>query len=400
MLGSFRRRNCTCGKRRCTCGAKWYYRYDIINPKTGKRKQKEAGGFETKAEAEIAAKQILSELQQGTYIEEKDIAFGDFAKEWLIGYQNTGKVKISTVRIRQHEINRLNKHLECLKMKDITLKNYQDALYELHEELAFNTLDGVHRTGRMIFKRAVELEIIKKDPTQYAILPKTQKTVEELELEKEVPKYLEKEDLSKFLQTAKEHGRTGDYPVFLTLAYSGMRAGELCPLKDTDIVNDDTCISITKTYYNPDNNILKYHLLPPKTKRSKRVIEMDPLIIKELKDLIAKQEIDKQHYGEDYHNKGFIFTVDKYPGYPIYIKLIEGRMRRLLKLAGLNENLTPHSLRHTHTSLLAEAGVSLEQIMDRLGHEDDETTKAIYLHITKPKKKEASQKFSELLRGI
>ena len=60
----------------------------------------------------------------------------------------------------------------------------------------------------------------------------------------------------------------------------------------------------------------------------------------------------------------------------------------------------PHSLRHTHTSLLAETGVSLEQIMHRLGHSDDATTKNIYLHITKPKREEASQKFAELMRGI
>jgi integrase len=48
-------------------------------------------------------------------------------------------------------------------------------------------------------------------------------------------------------------------------------------------------------------------------------------------------------------------------------------MRRLLKIAELNLQLTPHSLRHTHTSLLAEAGVSLPQIMERLGHKDEET---------------------------
>ena len=46
-------------------------------------------------------------------------------------------------------------------------------------------------------------------------------------------------------------------------------------------------------------------------------------------------------------------------------------MARLLRIAELNPELTPHSLRHTHTSFLAEAGVSLEQIMDRLGHSDD-----------------------------
>lgn len=75
-------------------------------------------------------------------------------------------------------------------------------------------------------------------------------------------------------------------------------------------------------------------------------------------------------------------------------------MKRLLKLAGLNENLTPHSLRHTHTSLLAEAKVSLEKIMDRLGHSDDHTTKNIYLHVTKELKKDASQKFRLLIRSL
>ncbi|MGD6818308.1 hypothetical protein ACQCVE_14705 [Metabacillus sp. 113a] len=38
-----------------------------------------------------------------------------------------------------------------------------------------------------------------------------------------------------------------------------------------------------------------------------------------------------------------------------------------MKLSGLNAKLTPHSLRHTHTSLLAQADVSIDEIMDRLG---------------------------------
>lgn len=52
------------------------------------------------------------------------------------------------------------------------------------------------------------------------------------------------------------------------------------------------------------------------------------------------------------------------------------------------------------TSLLAEARVSLEQIMERLGHIDDQTTKNIYLHITKEMKKEASHKFAQLMRSF
>ncbi|WP_409970953.1 tyrosine-type recombinase/integrase [Bacillus sp. Bva_UNVM-123] len=60
-------------------------------------------------------------------------------------------------------------------------------------------------------------------------------------------------------------------------------------------------------------------------------------------------------------------------------------MKRLLKIAGLNEDLTPHSLKHNHTSLLAEARVSLEQIMDRLGHTDDQFLRKAFIY-TLPKK--------------
>ncbi|TJZ65857.1 integrase [Bacillus amyloliquefaciens] len=75
-------------------------------------------------------------------------------------------------------------------------------------------------------------------------------------------------------------------------------------------------------------------------------------------------------------------------------------MKRLLKRTDLNEDLTPHSLRQTHTSLLAETRVSLEQIMNRLGHTDNQSTKNVYLHVTQEMKKEASQKFGELMRSL
>nr|WP_057776266.1 tyrosine-type recombinase/integrase [Cytobacillus dafuensis] len=59
----------------------------------------------------------------------------------------------------------------------------------------------------------------------------------------------------------------------------------------------------------------------------------------------------------------------------------------LKKTTSINKRLTPHTLRHTHTSLLTEAGVELLEIMDRLGHTEDETTTQVYLHITKDRKK-------------
>lgn len=402
MKGHFYKRSCKCKKRKCTCGSKWAYVVDIgIDPITGKRKQKTKSGFRTKQEAEKAATTLMHELEQGIVIEETDHTFNDFANEWLPIYSEAKDVKPGTVRVRLHEISKLLPYFGKLKIKDITRKMYQDALNDLNDQgYSDSTREGINRTGRMIFRKALEMELIKKDPTEFAYLKKEKKTIEQLE-EEEIPKYLEKEELALFLKTAEEHGLEHDYLMFLILSYTGIRVGELVALKwkDVDFVNHT--ISITKTYYNPKNNTLEYLLVTPKTKKSRRKIIVDEEIINTLKKHKKVQHQVIKQLGNAYYNKDFIFAkMERQHGYPIVIKTVQNRMARLLKLSGLNQELTPHSLRHTHTSLLAEAGVALEQIMDRLGHSDDQITKDVYLHVTQEMKKEASQKFSELMRSL
>ncbi|SES37893.1 Phage integrase family protein [Psychrobacillus sp. OK032] len=125
-----------------------------------------------------------------------------------------------------------------------------------------------------------------------------------------------------------------------------------------------------------------------------------------IKALILHKENQEKiirQLGDAYNNQDFIFAKTEWrPGYPIVIKTAQLKMARLLALANLNLELTPHSLRHTHTSLLAEVGVALEQeqIMDRLGHSDVQITKHVYLHVTKEMNKEASQKFLQLMRSL
>jgi integrase len=380
-------------------GKTWYYSADIGKDKNGERKKKLKGGFRTRKEAVEAEAQLQVDLMQNTFIIEKDITFSDFSQEWFKGYSI--QVKSSTARIRQNEMDNLKKYFNLIKLKDITKKQYQDTLIDLQgKRFATNTIAGIHGTARMIFKKAVELDVIKTDPTQYARPPRKVETLEDIEKEDEVPKYLEKEDLATFLRITHDAGLKFDYTIFLVLAYTGLRAGELCALKWADINFEEHTIKIARTYYNPKNNIIEYELLPPKTKSSRRIITVTEKVIKELELHRAKQNKFKMLNRDRWHDKDFVFCIDRYPGYPIYIKMIEIRMARILKIAGLEQSLTPHSLRHTHTSLLAEAGVSLEEIMERLGHSDDDTTRKVYLHITKDMKKEAAHKLDTLMDNL
>ncbi|WP_153729247.1 hypothetical protein [Salinibacillus xinjiangensis] len=61
------------------------------------------------------------------------------------------------------------------------------------------------------------MEIIKKNPTEFAYFRKVKKTIEQLG-EEEVPKYLEKEEPSSFLKIAKEQGLELDYLMFLSFS--------------------------------------------------------------------------------------------------------------------------------------------------------------------------------------
>lgn len=397
MKGYFRRRGCTCGKKKCTCGAKWSFTIDVgIDPSTGKRRQRTVSGFPTKAEAEEAATNLHYKLTQGTYIEEKNILFKDFAEKWLELYKATGKIKITTITLRESKKRKILEYFSGIQIKRISKTMYQDMLNDLSKKLSRKTVTSIHETGSLIFKKALELEVIQSDPTVYATVPVLQKTIEQLENETEIPKYLEKEELAIFLKVAQL--RSHHYVLFLLMAYTGMRVGEVCALKWRDIDFEEKKVSINKNIYS--KRVTDYVLQTPKNKQS-RTIDIDDLVLSALEDHRAAQNLTRMRYRKTYVDEGFVFArEDRYHGYPEDITRVNTYMTSVLKLAGLNENLTSHSFRHTHTSLLAEAGVGLEVIMERLGHKSDKVTRNIYLHVTKTQKKEASQKFAELMKSL
>ena len=79
-------------------------------------------------------------------------------------------MKPGTIQVLLHEINKLLPYFAQLKLKD-TRKGYQDTLNHLKERgYSDSTREGIHRTGRMIYRKALELELIKKDPIEFAYL--------------------------------------------------------------------------------------------------------------------------------------------------------------------------------------------------------------------------------------
>ncbi|MGG4207012.1 hypothetical protein ABEW60_21950 [Paenibacillus jamilae] len=127
--------------------------------------------------------------------------------------------------------------------------------------------------------------------------------------------YLEKHELAEFLNAVNEHGLPDDIEIFHLLAFSGMRSGELCALKDTDFNFELNELRITKTLYNPDNNMRKYTLTPPKFTGSIRKFNIIDNVMNLLQRHIVKQQALRLEYKKLYHENNFVFAHKN--GYPI-----------------------------------------------------------------------------------
>lgn len=379
-------------------GKTWTYKvYMGVDPLTKRRIYESKGGFKTQREAKAAARLVELQKENGTFLKESDIPFEQLAKDWLKTYSRSG-VKVSSVRAREKEMKHFIRVWGPYPISKITKRMYQERIIDLSEQYSQNYLDGIHACGRMIFRQAVELGLMKINPTENFKLPKKQQTVENLEKNEVEITFLEKEELAHFLKLTQTDGLEMDHLIFTVLSYTGLRIGELLALKWADFNEKQGTIRVIKTLYNPNNHIEKYQLLTPKTKGSVRTIKIVEKLVNMLKKHRIKQNEIKLKNHLIYQDNGFIFARDD--GHPQLRKVVETRLKRLLKIAGIEKKITPHSFRHTHTSLLIEAGVGIKEIQQRLGHTDINTTMNIYAHMTDNMEEKASQKFDKLMEDL
>lgn len=200
--------------------------------------------------------------------------------------------------------------------------------------------------------------------------------------EKLQEKFLESNELKKLLSAMTV--QKWRYLAELT-ALSGLRCGEAIALNMDDVEFDRKIITVNKTY-----DVINKITTTPKTISSNREIYMQPELEKLCKEIRRYTLTRKLKYG--YQSNLFLCDVNgEHLEYPAYNKYLGETSIKIL-----GRKITTHIMRHTHVSLMAEAGVPLEVITRRVGHESSDITKRIYLHITKRQKEKDQEQLKDV----
>lgn len=182
-------------------------------------------------------------------------------------------------------------------------------------------------------------------------------------------KYLEPDELNILLNHMYNTNNLTWYYLSYFLSLSGLRIGEALALLDSDI---DDYIHVNKNY-----DYINDVVTSTKTETSERDVYVQP----ELASLIKKIRAYQKEYHFNHGIKSPLFLCNSKGGYISYAAY--NKYLREVSERVLGHKITVHVLRHTHASLLMAQGVGIETISRRLGHENSNITKEIYLHVTK-----------------
>lgn len=374
-------------------GSTWSY-YFYIGKVDGKKKMKEKGGFKTKKEAEKALINALSEFENGGYLAPKKVTLLQFSLDWLENYVKPLR-KVTTYNRYRELINKyISNTIGNINMIDLEIFHIEQLLLDIKKEnnISNTTLQAIYTVLNTIFNRALKLKLIKDNPCKYIERPKRDKFIPDVLTIEEIPNIL------KAINLNNEY----DYMFYIAFKITlelGLRRGELGGLEWNDINFKENIVTI-KNNLIYTNGYVK--MTSPKTLESSRNIYISDYLLNILKKLHKIQNENKLRYGQFYEenifeNKKYDLIMRWFNGKNIHPMFYPKKLKKILKVIGINKNIRWHDLRHTNATLLLSQGIDFKVIQERLGHSDISTTLNIYSHVNKEMQKNATNKLNNLL---
>ena len=354
------------------------------------RRQEFHTGYQSKREAEEELAKAITAITSGSYIEPSKTLVSDFLTgEWLPAIRHT--IRPTTfLSYKGHVERHLVPALGRIPLQQLTgahlnafyAKLLSESETSKRQQISPSTVRRIHATLHRAMKDAVRWNQISRSPADGADPPRAASGGES------EMKVWSVKDLKAFLAAQRE---TRLYPLWLTLATTGMRRGEVLGLRWEDVDLDGGTISIRQTRVMTGYEAL---LSTPKTRRARRQVALDPATVEALRENGHQQRQERLARGGPAKESGFVFT--KEDGEPHHPERIRKLFAQTSKRAGLS-HIRLHDLRHTYATLALSAGVHPKVVSERLGHANIGITLDCYSHCLPALSEEAACRVAALV---
>lgn len=182
--------------------------------------------------------------------------------------------------------------------------------------------------------------------------------------------------------------------LFLLELTTGIRRGQLCGLKWTDVdldrnevtVHDSRVVVGGRAQDKPGG----------KTHNADKTISIDRITVAALRTWRALQDRERAFFGPDYHRGDYVFTFEN--GRPPHPDTIRQRFDRLAAAAGL-ARISFHDLRHSYATGALRAGVNPKVLSERIGHANVGFFLQTYAHVLRNDDRDAAAQAASFLLG-
>lgn len=364
------------------------YKFQVyvgIDPLTGKEKRTTRRGFKTKKEAQLALSRIQLEIDNGTFGKQIAETYQDVYDLWIEQYENTVEettfVNVSGI-FKNHILPKLGKY----KIEKITVDLCQRCVNDWFKK--YTDYRKFTSYASLVFTFAIKRGYIQNNPMKLVDIPRKMEKPEE-----EFENFYSKDELIYFLNCLEKEKNFKAYAIFRLLAFSGMRIGEALALTWNDVNFKDNEIRINKSVARGKDGRL--YAKTTKTKKSIRTIKMDEKTLSILDEWRKQQKLDYLKLGYNTLKPDQLVFSNRKNQYMQTI--LPERWMLKIQIKYKLKKIKLHGMRHTCASLMFEAGATIKEVQDRLGHSDFKTTMDIYTHVTEKAKDEAIQKLSKYL---
>ena len=285
--------------------------------------------------------------------------------------------------IRNHVIPRIG----YLKMKEVTPKDLQKMFNDISKIRAYSTIKKIMEVVRPCFKHATVTGDIIKNPMLGVRMPSKDSVAiptKQIEIYSDEDLKL-MEDSYITLYNEKHLYRLS--PMYLFLAHTGLRRGELLALKwkDIDLKSKTLKIRASLTRYRKRDENMEYiggyetKMMNPKTRTSVRIVYLNAKAISYLEEM--KRRNDELKIKSEY-------VVCSKEGKYLQTRSFDQELDRWCKRIGV-EFKGLHALRHSFATRAIIAGVPVKVVSELLGHADIKITLNTYTHVLEAQKHQA-----------